>query len=249
MKNKGMMKELSGILKIGQKLLRIIYPRRCPLCHDIIAKKDERACVKCLKELPLVHGVRCKRCSKPITTEAEYCFDCSSKKHFFEEGYSVLIYNNKMQKSMTYFKLYGRREYGDFYAELLLHFARRIVKRWDVEVILPVPIHRRKRNVRGYNQTEIIGRVLSRGFSIPIRTDLVKRVKNTKAQKELNISERKKNVKGVFEVGAEVSKYRHVLIVDDIYTTGSTVDEIAKELKKKGVEKVFFLTVCIGHGF
>ena len=219
------------------------------MCHDIIAEKDERACLKCMKELPLVCEPRCKRCSKPLEGDDEYCFDCSNKKHFFDEGYSVLLYNSKMQKSMTYFKLHGRREYGDFYAELLQHFAMRIVRRWDVEVLLPVPIHRRKSNVRGYNQTEVIGRVLSKGLSIPLRTDLIKRVKYTKAQKELNISERKKNVKGVFKVQSEVVKYRRVLIIDDIYTTGSTVDEIAKGLKKKGVEKVFFLTVCIGYGF
>ena len=150
---------------------------------------------------------------------------------------------------MTYFQFYGRREYGEFYGKLLIHFAALYIKRWQPEVILPVPIHRKRRNTRGYNQTEVIGNVLSKGLSVPIRTDLIKRIKNTKAQKELNIEERQKNVRNAFAASKEVANYKSVLVVDDIYTTGSTIDEMAKELKKNGVEKVFFVTVCTGRGF
>ena len=200
--------------------------------------------------LPIIKEPRCKKCSKSlVSSEAEYCFDCQRKRHYFDEGYAILLYDEKMQQSMAYFKFHGRREYGDFYAELLIKLTHQIVKRWGVEVLLPVPIHRNRINTRGYNQTEIIGRVLSKGLSIPIRTNLIKRVKNTKAQKELNIDERKKNVKNAFAINQEVGNYKRVLIIDDIYTTGSTIDEIAKGLKQKGVKTVFFLTICIGGGF
>ena len=235
---------------IGRKILDSLYPRHCPICNDIVARKNTKACQSCVEKLSIVKEPRCKKCSKPLEgSETEYCFDCQHKSHYFDEGYAILLYDETMQRSMAYFKFHGRQEYGDFYSELLLKAAHRIVKRWQVEVLLPVPSHRQRINKRGYNQTEIIGRALSKGLSIPIRTNLIRRVKNTKAQKKLNIDERKKNVKNAFVVSEKASDYHRVLIIDDIYTTGSTVDEMAKELRKRGVKKVFFLTVCIGGGF
>ena len=235
---------------ILEKVIGYIYPKRCPICHDIVADREVKIHKACLEKLPIIKEPRCKKCGKQIDSiDVEYCFDCTKKKHYFDEGYGALLYDEKMQKSMTYFKFYGRREYGAFYGELLMHLCEKIIKRWQPDVLIPIPIHRRRRNSRGYNQAEIIGRVLSKGFSIPIRSDLIRRVKNTKAQKELNIDERKKNLSGAFLAETDIAKYHKVLIVDDIYTTGSTIDEIAKEMKRKGVEKVFFVTVCQGHGF
>ena len=211
---------------------------------------DTTVCQACTTKLPIIGEPRCKQCSKPIDdATAEYCFDCQHKKHYFDEGYALLLYNTDMQKSMAYFKFHGRREYGEFYGGLLIKVAHQIIKRWQIEVLLPVPIHSARKSTRGYNQAEIIGHVLSKGLSIPIRTDLIKRIKNTKAQKQLNIEERKKNVLKAFAISKEASNYECVLIVDDIYTTGSTIDEMAKELRKNGVKKVFFLTICIGGGF
>lgn len=184
-----------------------------------------------------------------LDEQEEYCFDCRRRHHRYDEGFSIFPYDALMQRSMIYFKFHGRREYGKFYGEMILRCARQTVARWNPEVLIPVPIHRSKRRQRGYNQSEIIGCVLSKGFSIPIRSDLVKRVKSTKAQKELNNRERKRNLQGAFTAANEISRYRRVLLVDDIYTTGSTVDELAGVLKKHGVEQVFFVTVCIGKGY
>jgi len=237
------------LINIWEKILNYLYPRRCPICHNIVIDKGAIACPACVVKLPIIKEARCKKCSKPMEHEGEYCFDCQHKKHYFDEGYASLLYDERMQRSIAYFKNHGRREYGEFYAKLLMRSAYRIVNRWQVDILLPVPIHRARTNARGYNQAEVIGHVLSKGLSIPIRTDIIKRVKNTKAQKELDISERKKNVGGAFALSEEVSNYKRILIIDDIYTTGSTIDEIARELRKRGVEKVYFLTVCIGGGF
>jgi ComF family protein len=154
-----------------------------------------------------------------------------------------------MQESMAYFKFHGRREYGEFYGRMLGEGGAAVFKRWQPQVIIPVPVHRQKRRKRGYNQAEIVGQVLSKGLSIPIRTDLIERVKDTKAQKELNPKERRRNLTQAFRGKKAAGKYSRILLVDDIYTTGSTVDEVARELKKCGVRQVFFATVCIGSGF
>lgn len=236
-------------MKMVKRILDILYPRRCPVCHDIIAGGKTNVHARCLDELTFVMEPRCKKCGKQIDMNVEYCFDCGRKRHYFTEGYSILIYEQKMQESMTYFKFHGRKEYGEFYGELLLRLAGETVKRWKPEIIIPVPIHRQRKNIRGYNQTEIISQILSAGLSIPIQTNLIKRVKKTTAQKELNIDERKRNMANAFVVNPDTVRHRNVLIVDDIYTTGSTIDEIAKVLLERGVEKVFFVTVCTGSGF
>lgn len=237
-------------MKLLQTILECIYPKRCPLCHDIIMPKGKRICAKCRTTIRILTEPRCKKCSKKLErVEDEYCFDCAHTSHHFEEGYGVFAYDRVMQRSMSYFKFHGRREYGEFYGEMLIRFGATAIKRFNPQILIPVPLHQKKRRNRGYNQAEIIGRVLNQGFSIPIRTDLVKRVKNTKAQKELNHKARRKNLHGAFEAAPEVGRYQRVLIVDDIYTTGSTIDAIAGELRKQGVKEVFFIAVCIGSGF
>ena len=97
------------------------------------------------------------------------------------------------------------------------------------QVIFPVPIHRKKKSVRGYNQAEVLAREISRGFSIPLRTDLVLRKKSTKAQKELSRKERKKNMERAFVVKKEAGMYRDILLVDDINEAVSVANDIASE--------------------
>lgn len=237
-------------MKLLQIILACIYPARCPLCHDIIVPRGQLICNRCRKNIKILTEPRCKRCSKPLLDkEKEYCYDCEHTRHWFDEGFAVFPYNRQMQESMSYFKFHGRREYGQFYGRMLGEKGAYAIKRWKPQVIIPVPVHRKKQKKRGYNQAEVIGNVLSKQFSIPIRTDLIERIRDTAAQKELNPNERRKNLTHAF-LGKNVGeKYSRVLLVDDIYTTGSTVDEVAKELKKCGVKQVFFATVCIGSGF
>ena len=237
-------------MKLLPILLECIYPARCPLCHDIIRPRGALLCSTCKKDMKVLKEPRCKKCSKAIDTfEAEYCFDCAHTKHYFTEGFAPFSYNRKMQQSMMYFNFRGRKEYGNFYAEVLGHTVAGAIKRWQPEVLIPVPLYKKKQRNRGYNQAEVIGRVLSQRFSIPIQTDLIERIRSTEAQKELSSKERRKNLKNAFRAAPKVGEYNSVLLVDDIYTTGSTVDAIARELKKNGVDQVFFITVCIGSGF
>ena len=91
--------------------------------------------------------------------------------------------------------------------------------------------------------------MLSRSSGIPIENHAIKRIRYTERQKNLDHKERRKNLSGAFRVSAYWKKQKNVLLIDDIYTTGNTIDEIAKELKKNGVENVYFLTISIGQGF
>lgn len=163
-------------------------------------------------------------------------------------GQKVFLYEDPLKESLMGLKFRERKEYGIFLGRLMGLYGADFIRQVHPQVIFPVPIHRKKKSVRGYNQAEVLAREISRGFSIPLRTDLVLRKKSTKAQKELSRKERKKNMERAFVVKKEAGMYRDILLVDDIYTTGSTANAIAGKLKAVGVKNVYVLTLCIGKG-
>ena len=149
---------------------------------------------------------------------------------------------------MYRFKYSNRREYARFFAEQAVEQQADWLQRNGVEAIIPVPMYRPKQRKRGYNQAEIFALELARQMDIPLVRDGVRRTRNTRPQKLLNDGERKNNLKKAFQAADFIVKYKKVLIVDDIYTTGSTVEAVAAELRRCGVEQVFFLTLCTGEG-
>lgn len=189
------------------------------------------------------------KCSKPLEDDrGEYCMDCTRLHFSYDQGLAACVYGGKMQQSLMRFKYGGRQEYAVFYAGMLDALAGPQVKRWRPEVLIPVPVHPARLRSRGYNQSEVLARQLGKRWNIPLDVSCVLRIRKTRAQKELDDKERRKNLRQAFAVSGPVP-YRSVLVVDDIYTTGSTVDAIARILKENGVERVYFAAVCIGRGF
>lgn len=113
---------------------------------------------------------------------------------------------------------------------------------------MPIPIHYKRRVKRGYNQAEILASRLGEYINIPINSKCLVRQSNTKPQKDLSVSERKQNLENAFKIVDNVVKYRKVILIDDIYTTGSTIDECAKVLLSAGVDKVYYISLSIGTG-
>lgn len=237
--------------KTAGSLIDWVYPRRCAFCDGLLGNREQYLCRKCRAELPApIREPRCFRCGKPLDgEEQEYCHDCRECEQEYDRGIGIFLYRDPMKQALMRFKFKGRKEYGEFMGKLMCLYGREFVVQVQPQVILPVPVHRKKLRARGYNQAEVLANTVSRGFSIPIRTDLVLRKKFTKAQKELNRKERKKNLEQAFYVKEEAGNYSRVLLVDDIYTTGSTVNAIAGKLKKQGVREVYFLSLCMGKGF
>ncbi len=246
-------KKLKGIIKKFQWLnifLDWIYPRRCVFCDGLLRRREQFLCSSCSKtRLKVVLEPRCKKCGKQILNpEQEYCYDCLHFVHAFDFGRGLFLYQEPLKSAVMRFKFSGRKEYGHYFGRIMQKQSIVFLNHIRPEVIIPVPIHKKKFYTRGYNQAEVLAREMSRGLSIPIRTDLVLRKKFTKAQKELGKKERKKNLEKAFWVKKEVALYERVLLIDDIYTTGSTIHAIAKKLKENGVKKVYFISLCIGKG-
>lgn len=234
---------------ILKELTDWFYPPRCPVCDEILAP-GKLICPSCEKEAcPVVEPV-CKKCGKPMENEKrEYCSDCSQKKHVYKQGKAVFVYKLGIKKSMYRFKYSNRREYAAFYAKRAVEVHGDWIRRRTVEVIVPVPMYAGKKRRRGYDQAEIFARALGREMKIPVNTRLVRRVRNTTPQKELSGKERQRNLKNAFQLTQDIVKYTQILLVDDIYTTGSTIDAVAATLISGGAEDIYYICISIGAGF
>ena len=204
-------------------------------------------CSRCKSRIPYIGDNYCLKCGKALLkTDSEYCSDCMHTEHLFTRGRALYIYGGAVRASISRFKFRGRREYADFYALDMVRHLGSFICKCRPDKIIPVPISREKLKKRGYNQAELIAERISAYTDIPVDKTLISRIRNTPPMKELTRGERMKNLKGAFKMGAIDVKCRNVLVVDDIYTTGSTIDAMAGELKKAGAENVFFVTLASG---
>ncbi len=193
-------------------------------------------------------------CGRPVLSDlVEYCFDCEKKKKrgdkdTFFQGKSLLLYKGVVKQTMYRFKYSNKREYGTFFAELAMEKWGEWLFRCEIDAIVPVPMFRRKKRMRGYNQAEVFGRELAKKLRVPMDRNVVIRKKDTRPMKELNDIERENNLRNAFQIARNIVKYKKILLVDDIYTTGSTADEVSRVLLEAGVEKIYFLSICMGQG-
>lgn len=230
-------------------VLSIIYPHRCPVC-DRIPEYGRRICPECEKELVFIEEPVCKSCGKPLEMEQEeYCYDCNRHAHKYDSGKALLIYQGKVRDSLWRFKYRNRREYAYYYAKKTAEQYGRWILQRGVEAVVPVPLHKQRRKERGYNQAELYARHLGKLLGIPVETRLLFRIKKTVPQKQLDDAQRKNNLKKAFKCAPNIVQFKKILIVDDIYTTGSTIDAAAEAVKCAGVQQVFFVCISIGRGW
>ena len=231
---------------IFRRLLDFLYPPVCPFCGKI---SREGICAGCRKKIVYVTEPRCMRCGKPLRDETlEYCRDCASHSSFITRGYGLWLHREPVSGAVYRFKYRNKRNYGRIFAsELAEHYAGQI-RAWEIEEIVPIPLHLSRKRKRGFNQSEVVAKELSVLLGIPCRTDILFRIRKTLPQKHLDRSGRAGNLCGAFGVSRRWQACENVLLIDDIYTTGATVGRAAKMLKKAGAQNVYFLTISIGQG-
>ena len=138
--------------------------------------------------------------------------------------------------------------YAEIFGKELVDEFEFQIRRWGIQAIIPIPLHRSKMRKRGYNQAELLAKQLSECMGIPMEKDVLYRIKKTRPLKEMNGEQRHRNLKGAFAVSKSWNPRQNILLIDDIYTTGSTIERAAGILKKAGVKNVYFLTLSIGQG-
>ncbi|WP_103203553.1 ComF family protein [Herbinix hemicellulosilytica] len=235
--------------------LDMLYPVRCPVCGNIVIPKDRNICTQCEDKLQFISEPRCKKCSKPIDDEQkEYCIDCEKREYHYEQGFSVWIYDSAIKKAIMDFKYRHKKEYAKYFTQAVVERYGNKILYLAPDALVPVPLHKSKYRERGYNQAEILARSIGKELNIPVLPDLLVRNKKTLPQKQLSDKERLKNLREAFEINKaydenKISKLNRLMLVDDIYTTGSTIEACASVLKQKGISCVYFITLCTGKGF
>lgn len=239
--------------------MEMMLGRKCVVCNKSLnirtikeIKNDtyvDGLCEKCRKKIKYVTEPKCAKCGRPLEDEVqEYCMDCTKGKHIYDRGMAVFTYEEGIKESIYRFKYKNHKIYGEFFGDEMAEKYGKWLKNMEIDAIIPVPVHKERMRKRGYNQAELIARRLSNRIDIKMDEYMLTRMKKTRPQKELGVSQRKKNLEKAFKVCGNIVKYKKIVLVDDIYTTGSTIDECARVLKEAGVEEVYFLALCIGQG-
>jgi len=193
----------------------------------------------------LIKPPLCSVCGTPLGSgsHGDKCDECGSNPPAFDYARSAAVYEGVIKDAIHHFKFNGKERLVETLAGLILNMLEKdgIMNKGDL-VLVPVPLSRARKRERGYNQSEILARYISERTAIPVDTSLLKKTRNARPQSELDRRERLVNLKGAFR--AEGSSGLNVLLIDDIYTTGSTVREAAYALKADGAASVVVATVA-----
>lgn len=234
-------------------MLGLLFPKKCPICDSILNKNENGICLRCYARLPRVTEPVCRHCGKPIADgRAELCGDCGTKRSALKQSMALWVYTEQMKKMIADFKYGGQVIRGEFFGNEMFRVGGAWIRDRLIDCIVPVPLHWRKRRFRGFNQAGILAEYLGEHLELPVY-DILLRVRDTRPQKNLDDRQRAENLQNVFafreDESGQFQKMQRVLLVDDIYTTGSTLEECAKTIKKYGDFEVFAMCLCIGKDY
>lgn len=232
---------------IGKSAVQLLFPLRCPVCDDIVRSGGQKICLNCMERLKPLAAPWCMRCGRGLPGSGTLCRDCREKEHRYIRGRSLYEYTGAAP-SIYRFKYGGRQEYAGFFGEEMARGLGSFIDNVNPDGLIPVPLHKKRERKRGYNQAALLARAIGDCTGIPVYERFLLRIRNTSPLKEQNPKERQNNLKKAFKVAENDVKLKRVIIVDDIYTTGSTIDEAAAELQSNGVDQVYFIALACGEG-
>ncbi len=245
-----------NIIKNGGKVLSKVLDRIsnwlfpddfvCICCGNEISKYSRYGvCDKCMKELPFIGNSACEICGARVIADSIICTDCKRTARVFERNYSVLSYTDQAVRLIHMLKYSNARYLAKYLGNML--YDKFLLINPNIDYIIPVPIHSNRRNQRGYNQTELMLNSFVNHID-KVATDILERTIDTPNQARLTKSERKENIKGSIRVVDKLRiKGKSILLVDDVLTSGATMDECAKVLFKAGASHVIAMTLANAH--
>ncbi len=227
----------------------VIFPPRCVTCGVILEEHGPLPfCPQCTAGIRYIRTPLCPRCGIPFTSQEEedhLCGGCLVTQRPFAVARAVGLYEETLLTAIHLFKYRGRIGIGKVLGSIMADFAGEI---WDMKVfsvIMPVPLHRKRLRERGFNQAVVLARKIAKRFDIPLDFLTLRRQRFTAPQVGLGHEARSANVRGAFTVRKpERTTGQRVLLVDDVYTTGSTLVECAGTLLNAGAESVAILTLA-----
>lgn len=233
-------------------LSETVFPSNiyCICCGSMIdGTRPYGLCDKCMEKIHWINGNICDKCGKALqdTYRGKVCYDCMVREHEFKKGYSCMTYGFYERKLLLDFKYGGKGYIGKKLGDIL--YDRISCEGLSADIIIPVPVHKKRERARGYNQAEIMAGRLSELSGIPWRKDVLLRNRETSLLRSMSPVERENELHGAFGVSEKRRKIiegKSLLLLDDIYTTGSTVDACSKILLDHGAGEIYILTVASG---
>ena len=230
--------------------LDLIYPRNCQFCTVPLLEQERGViCASCLALVKRIEPPFCRRCSLPFAGQLDEqieCGYCKDVKFHFSRAVAACRAEGLVRDCIHRLKYKREMYYLPHLAGWLIEAGQARVNWQEVDAIVPVPLHPVKQREREFNQAELLARQLSRAFDKPVIVNGVRRVKETQTQTKLDAHARRANLRGAFAAGrGRVTGLRFVL-VDDVFTTGATLDSCASLLVSQGAAAVMALTVARG---
>lgn len=215
-----------------KNMLFFIFPRKCEMCETI---SESYICDKCKSKL--------EKTELYLNRIDDYSKD--NTKYFDEHAY-IFEYNSIIREKIIEYKFKNKPYLGKMFSEFFVKNEKLYGFLQKYDIIIPVPMTKKKVRKRGYNQSELIAKQIAKGMpNLKLETKVLIKIKENKTQSSLNKKQRQENVKDVYKVqNVEKIKEKNVIIFDDIYTTGATVNECARALKLGGANKIAVLTIA-----
>jgi len=227
------------------RILDVVAPERCVVCGGLVRLRmgGYPLCEECETGMQEPEGRRCGTCSKPLVSERETCMECRGESYSFECNHSIFLYDDPLKECLSAYKSRGVVALKRFFASRL---ARSYRERFDGKTLVPVPFRPESVRKRGYDQIGLICEELARRHGIPIESLLV-RTGRSLEQKSLDRESRKANLRNRIRPSRNPGRAdvpEEIVLLDDVFTTGATVDECARVLRNMGVKRVFVLTLA-----
>ena len=241
------------ILETVKAGICFFFPLRCVACDERLTETEDIICDRCRSDLRFIDLPDCPVCGAGAgkmprrrgQPDVSRCPTCPSRKRpvYFDRCVSAVYYNDTAAETVKQLKFHRYFEAATLMARLMFIRMREDFVSLDFDYIIPVPLHPRRRRRRGYNQADCIARELGSLIKLPVADDLLVRIKSTKKQTDLSQEDRYFNVTDAFAVrDLEPVRGKNILLIDDVYTTGSTLNAAAKPLKLFGASNVVAFT-------
>jgi ComF family protein len=234
--------------------LDLVFPALCPVCHTTLgAGRRDPLCGTCWRAITRLGSPWCNRCGAAPALSASFdespravpdrpCAACASTPPAYDYARSAAVYEGELREALHALKFAGRRALANPLGELAAEQCLGSLPD-GIEALIPVPLARERERERGFNQAALLARRIGRRLQVPTRPRWLVRVRATRPQSDLSAAERRANVRGAFRASPRVTG-RHVVVIDDILTTGATLDACASALHRAGARRVGVLTVA-----
>jgi ComF family protein len=214
-------------------LYTFLLPYHCVLCK---APSDQTRdlCKTCEADLPYLKHA-CVQCANPLPLSEYYCGQCLKKPPAFQHTFALCYYENPFSHLITQLKFNAQLGLGRLLGNLMAdHLKKQNIRIPDL--LIPIPLHKKRLRERGFNQALEIARPISKSLHIPLDITRCQRIRHTAAQSDTPFKERYRNIRRAFQIHGTLPE--HVAIIDDVMTTGNTVNELAAALKHAGVKQI-----------